>query len=697
MTSTGTRPTPTSTRAGVLGRLAGWSQTHHWLAIGLWVVALVAITAGSTALGDDYKNTFTLPGTQSQEVIDLYEQHAPEQSGDSVTVVVQSDDGLDAVQPQVDALMADLEPLDHVAAVTPPEPDGGTVSDDGTIGLATVLLDDATGLVPPEAQKAIIDTALDHDGDGLRVELTGDAVREVQESEAAGGGEGAGMIAALVILVFLFGSLLAASLPLITAIFAVGCTFGLVVLASHVATIPDYTGPVLMLVGLGVGIDYALLVFSRYRSELLLGAERAAATHTALTTAGRSVLFAGATVIIALLGLYVLGLGALQGIALGVTLTVLMTMLASLTLLPSLLTIFGRRLEKSIRKHAAKARREPGNRWRRWASWVQRTPWAAIVVATAALVALALPALDMQLGFADAGNDHPSTTSRQAYDLIAEGFGPGANGPLVVVTEGDAAAAESAYQTLQGYDGVAQATPPQASPDGAIHTSLAFPTTSPQDAATTDLVHDLRAELGDGHLVGGPTAAAVDFSVAVSDRFPLFIAVVVGLSSILLMLVFGSVPIALKAALLNLLSIGASLGAITLVFQEGWFGAQPGPIEAFVPVMIFAIVFGLSMDYEVFLVSRMHEEWQLSGDPTRAVREGLAKTGSVITAAAAIMIVVFGAFILSPDRMLKEFGLGLSVAVLLDALVIRCLLVPAIMRLLGARAWWGPRALVRVE
>ena len=695
--STTTDTSPAPTRTGILGRLAGWSQTHHWLAIALWVVALVAITAGSTALGDDYKNTFNLPGTESQAVIDAYEEHAPQQSGDSITVVVQSDGGLDGVQAQVDALMSDLTGMDHVAAVTPPDPAGGTVSEDGTTGIGTVLLDDSAGLIATEDQKAIVDAALEHDADGLRVELTGDPVREVQESEAGGGAEGAGMLAALVILVFLFGSLLAASLPLITALFAVGSTLGLVVLASHVATIPDYTGPVLVLVGLGVGIDYALLVFSRYRSELLLGADRAGATRTALTTAGRSVLFAGATVIIALLGLYVLGLGALQGIALGVTLTVLMTMLASLTLLPSLLTIFGRRLEKRVRKHAAKARRDPGNGWRRWATRVRRAPWLAIIVSTVALGALAVPALDMQLGFADAGNDHPSTTSRQAYDLIADGFGPGANGPLVVVTEGSAADAEAAYDVLQGTDGVAQATPPQPSPDGAIHTSLAFPESSPQDEATTQLVHDLRDDLGDGHLVGGPTAAAVDFSVAVSDRFPAFIAVVVGVSSLLLMFVFGSVLIPLKAAVLNLLSIGASLGAITLVFQHGWFGAQPGPIEAFVPVMIFAIVFGLSMDYEVFLVSRMHEEWQRSGDAARAVREGLATTGGVITAAAAIMIVVFGAFLLAPDRMLKEFGLGLAVAVFLDAFVIRCLMVPAIMGLLGRQAWRGPRPLVRLE
>jgi RND superfamily putative drug exporter len=316
-------------------------------------------------------------------------------------------------------------------------------------------------------------------------------------------------------------------------------------------------------------------------------------------------------------------------------------------------------------------------------------------MAVAALGALCVPALGMQLGFNDAGNDQPGTTSRQAYDLIADGFGPGANGPLVVVTLGSESVAQEAFETLSHTAGVAEATPPQASADGALFTSLAFPTTAPQDQATSDLVHDLRGDLPDGVLVGGATAAVVDFSDAVGDRFALFVGVVVGLSALLLLLVFRSVAIAVKAALLNLLSIGACLGVITLVFDDGRFGAQPGPIEAFVPVMIFAIVFGLSMDYEVFLVSRMHEEWERTKDPVLAVREGLATTGGVITAAAAIMIVVFGSFVFAPDRMLQEFGVGLASAVLLDALVIRCLVVPAVLRLLGARAWWAPRWLDR--
>ncbi|WP_236030173.1 MMPL family transporter [Paractinoplanes lichenicola] len=699
MTTTESPPAaPHGERHTRMTRLAGWSQRHHWAAIALWIVALAAIIGGSTAAGSDYQNDFSLPGTESEQLLDAYAQHSPQQQGDSVTVVVQSARGIAAEQARIDALLADLRGLAHVAAVQPPDPRTGGVSPDGTVGLATVALDDAAGYIPAGDKRAIMDAALAHDRDGLRVELSGDAIREVEES-GGGASEGAGMLAALIILLFLFGSLLAAALPLITAVFAVGTTFGLVGLASHVLTIPDYTAPMLILVGLGVGIDYSLLVFARYRSELLAGVTREVAARTALDTAGRSVLFAGATVVIALLGLYTLGLGSLEGVALSVTLTVLMTMLASLTLLPSLLTIFGRRIERSIRKHAARNERRgrvPGRRWRSWATLVQRRPVPALLIAVAVLGALCAPALGMRLGLADEGNDAPTSTTRQAYDLIASSFGPGANGPLIVVTlNGDKTKAQTAYEELGRHAGIADATPPQPSEDGQLLTSLAFPTTSPQDAETADLVEQLRADLPDGVLVGGPTAATVDFASAVDRRFPLFIGAVVGLSALLLLLVFRSVAIAVKAAILNLLSIGASLGVMVLVFQNGWLGASPGPIEAFVPVIIFAIVFGLSMDYEVFLVSRMHEEWTRTRDATHAVREGLATTGSVITAAAAIMIVVFGAFVLSPDRMLQMMGLGMATAVLLDALVIRCLIVPAVMRLLGERAWWGPRWLQR--
>ena len=680
---------------GLLHRVSGWAMRRAGLAVFLWVLALVAVTVASTLVGSAYRNDNSLPGTDSQKVIDTFRAHQPQGETDSIQIVLYAGSGLATQRARIDPMLAAVGKLPHVTAVGKP-----AESQDGRTAYATVALDVAAADMPAEDARAIIHEAQEISTDGLQVELGGDVVRNAQES-AGGASEGAGILAALVILVLLFGSLLAATLPLLTAIFAVGSTLGLLVLASHFFSVPSYTAPVMMLVGLGVGIDYALLIFSRYRSELLDGADRQEAGRKALDTAGRSVLFAGCTVVIALLGLLALGLGSLQGVALGVTLTVLMTMLAAVSLLPALLTLFGKRIERSVRKHAAKSRRTPGDGWRKLASLVQRGPWVPLVLGTVALAALCLPALDLRLGFADAGTDAPAKTSRKAYDLLAQGFGPGFNGPLIVVSQGDEAAANALGRTLANDPGIAAITPPQLMADGKVATVMAFPKSAPQDEATSDLVERLRdktlpaleTQTKATYLIGGTTAAADDFAGAVSKRLPIFVLVVVGLSALLLTAVFRSVLIPLKAALLNLLSIGASLGVITLVFQQGWLGAQKGPIEAFVPVMIFAIVFGLSMDYEVFLVSRIHEEWRRTGDAQNAVREGLAHTGSVITAAAAIMIVVFGAFLLSPDRMLKQFGLGLAVAVLLDALLIRCVIVPAVLRLLGDRAWWLPRAL----
>ncbi|MFA1547307.1 MMPL family transporter [Actinomadura chokoriensis] len=684
---------PSPIPSGRFGRLAAWSQRHRWAALLLWAAVVAAITAGSQAAGSAYHNDFSLPGTDAQAAADLMERHGSRQAGATVQIVAEDARGLAGDRRDIGGMLAKVRELPSVADVGEL-----SVSRSGTIGYATVTLDADAQDVPKEHVTEIIETARASSGDGLRIELGGDPVRGAEEG-GGGGAEGAGMLAALVVLVLLFSSLVAAALPLVTALFAVGGAIGLIALASHVFTVADFTPPIMMLIGLGVGVDYALLIFYRYRQELQEGADPATATRRALDAAGRTVFFAGCTVIIALLGLIALGLGSLQGVALAVTLTVLVTMAASLTLLPALLGVFGGRIQRQALKRAAKARPREGG-WRRLASAVQRRPAPALLVAVAALLALSAPALDMRLGFADAGNDAPSGTGRHAYDLLAEGFGPGFNGPLIVVARGDAGALRSA---LTETEGIAAVTSPLPSGDGAVSAVIAYPATAPQDEATTDLVHELREEVlpslsartGIDYLVGGPTAATQDFSDAVSARMPLFAAIVVGMSALLLVVVFRSVLIPVKAALLNLLSISAALGTITLVFQDGRFGAQSGPIEAFIPVMIFAIVFGLSMDYEVFLVSRIHEEWEGTRDPSLAVREGLAATGKVITAAAAIMIVVFAAFILSPDRMLQQFGLGLAVAVLLDAVVIRCLIVPAVMQLLGRHAWWLPAPLAR--
>jgi putative drug exporter of the RND superfamily len=694
-------------RASRFERLASWSQRRRWWAIALWVIVLTAVTAATRAAGSDYHNDYSLPGTQSQQALDTLNRHAPGQAGAAVQIVMADPGGIRApdTRERVTTMLGQVAHLPHVTAVHNPYAGSGAISRDGTIGYATVMLDGQAQEIPTTDVRAIIHTAQDAAGGGLRVELGGEAIRAAQESPG-GRAEGAGLLAALVVLVLLFGSVLAASIPVVIAAFAVGSAVGLVILASHVVTVADYTVPLMILVGLGVGIDYALLLFSRYRSELLRNATRLQATRTSLDTAGRTVLFAGCTVIIALLGLIALGLGSLRGVAIAVAVTVLMTMLAAVTLLPALLAIMGRRIDRAVLRRARRRRRPEGAHWAMWSVLVQRRPWAMLLAAGAVLVALSAPALGMRLGFADAGNDARTATSRQAYDLLAKGFGPGFNGPLIVVADGRPAAGPMQH-ALASTRGVAAVTPPAVSPDGKITTVIVFPAAKPQDMATQDLVSRLRStvlpplahETGAHIMVGGTTAATVDFASAVADRLLLFIAVVIGLSALLLLLAFRSLLIPVKAALLNMLSVGAALGVITMVFQHGVLGRalgiEPGPIEAFVPVMIFAIAFGLSMDYEVFLLARMQEAWQRTGDPRAAIHQGMATTGRVVTAAAAIMVVVFASFLLDPSRMLQQFGLGLAVAVFLDALVIRGLMVPAAMSLLGTRAWWLPAGIAR--
>ncbi|MGP3968485.1 MMPL family transporter [Streptomyces sp. 6N223] len=709
-------------RPSVFERVAGFAHRHRWTALLLWLAVLVGVQGASMAAGSDWRNDFSMPGTDSQEAADLLEENGSAQAGDTLDIVF---DGLDSAGPgtedrikdRIEGMLAEVAELPRVAQVVSvyEEPrqrisDGGS----GDIGYATVVLTvPSERMTLPEVER-IYDAARTAAGDGLDVELGGEAARLLAEEEG-GPAEGVGILSALVVLVLMFGTVIAAGLPVIAAVFAVGGSIGFISLASHAFTIADFTPYVMTLVGLGVGIDYALLIFARYRAELVAGHEPERATRAALDAAGRTVFFSGCTVIVALLGLVALGIGALQGMALAVACTVLVTMLASLTLLPALLGVFGRRFARQFTakaaKRAAKGRPPAGEVWRRWGGLVQRHPLPALVVAVAALLAMAAPALGMRLGFADAGNDPAGTTSREAYDLLSEGFGPGFNGPLVVVAnagDGNGAgngqqAAAAASAALNNTPGVAQATGPIPSENDAVATVIAFPETSPQDEATSDLVSELRGEVlprlsedtGAEYLVGGATAGLEDFSGTVSERMPLFVAIVVGVSMLLLMAVFRSVLIPLKAAVLNLLSIGAALGAMTLVFGDGMLGVESGPIEAFLPVMIFAIVFGLSMDYEIFLVSRIHEEWTRTRDHAAAVREGLGHTGAVITAAGAIMIMVFGAFMLSDGRMLQQMGFGMAVAIFVDAVVIRCLIVPAAMQLMGRHAWWLPRWLAR--
>ncbi|MET8974857.1 MMPL family transporter [Streptomyces sp. NPDC004539] len=698
-------------QAGVFSRIAVFANRHRWTALILWLVVLVGVWAGASQAGDRYRDDYSLPGTETQNALEILKEHGAGNAWNTVDIVLHDPKGLknSGTESAVAGMLAKVKTLPGVVQVSSPYDEQSAVSADGTVAYATVELNQASENVPASQSQKILDTAREiQQKDGLQVELGGEAARKLGKNQGSGA-EGAGIFAALLILLLMFGTVVAASLPIITAVFAVGATLGIIVLASHAFTIASYSPYVMSLVGLGVGIDYALLIFARYRAELVKDVAPDEAERRALEGAGRTVLFAGSTVIIALLGLVALGIGSLRGMALAVALTVLLTMLASLTLLPALLAIFGKRFARQFtarhRKRAEKGRPEEGARWRAWGQAVQRRPWAALLLPLVALGALAYPATDLRLGLADAGNDPDGTTSRVAYDLLAKGFGPGFNGPLVIVTEGDDAvkAAGTAAGTLKDTPGIAVVNGPIPTEDGKAAMLLAVPKTAPQATATSDLVHHLRDDVlpkvseqtKTRFLVGGATGAVIDFSDTIGGKLPLFMTIVIGLSILLLMMVFRSVLIPLKAAVLNLVSVGAALGAVSLVFQHGWFGAEAGPIEAFIPTMIFAIVFGLSMDYEIFLVSRMREEWLRTQDAGRAVREGLAHTGAVVTAAGAVMIVVFAGFMLSPDRMLRQFGFGLAVAILIDAVVIRCLIVPAAMRLMGARAWWLPGALAR--
>ncbi|HEX5900437.1 MAG TPA: MMPL family transporter, partial [Solirubrobacteraceae bacterium] len=573
----------------------------------------------------------------------------------------------------------------------------------------------------------------------LQVEHGGPGAEVVRFTNSQGPSEFFGIIAAALVLLITFGSLVAAGLPLIATLLALGTTLGLITLISHLVDTPDFAAQLASLIGLGVGIDYSLFVVTRYRAEVRNGLDRDRAVEMAIDTAGRTVMFAAITVVIALLGLLLLGLSFMHGVAIGAATAVLATMLAALTIIPALIggsgnfidgvlhefderggfRFWGTRRRLSLpgkrwrsRRYVSRERhRAEGAGWERWSRMVQRRPWIAVTVALVVLVGLALPATKMRLGSSDAGVDPPGTTTRKAYDLIAEGFGAGTNGSFLLVAElaqkGDKAAAQQIADAVRADKDFTFVAPPAISPDGQVATVSAYPRTGPQEAATTDTLKRLRdsvvpaieAKTKAQVEVGGFTASNEDFSRVVADKLPLFVGVVVLFSALLLLVVFRSVIIPIKAAILNLLSIGAALGFVTLIFQDGHgaglLGIGTGPIESFVPVLMFAIVFGLSMDYEVFLISRVHEEWERTGDASGSVARGLQTTGRVITAAASIMILVFASFALGDDRIIKLFGIGLASAVFFDAVIIRCLLVPALMEIFGRRAWWLPSWLDR--
>jgi RND superfamily putative drug exporter len=703
--------------------LAGWCVKHRRLVVIGWLVALIGLSVISQSVGSSYKDSFSLNGTQSFEALNLLKKVAPKASGDREQIVVALKQGKltdPAVRSQVEAMLTKVATLGDVASVASPYGSTGAsqMSTSGQVAFANVTLTKEAVKITTSEAKEFVDTAKAGAGHGVQVEIEGQVARAA--SGASVSTTGLGAAAALVVLLLVFGSLLAATLPLLATGIALGSSVAVIALLSHLLNMASFSSELSLLIGLGVGVDYALFIVTRFRQGLQRGKPTEQAIIDAIDTSGRAVMFAGITVCIALLGMFALGVSFLYGVAVAASIAVLFTVFAALTLLPALLGFFGTRvLGRKARRRRADGQLTSSDEspwWGRWARTVRERPALIAVGAAALMLALAVPFFSMRLGSADAGSDPASSTTRKAYDLLAKGFGPGYNGPLQLVARVDNPAQQAAFTKVTAAvaqtSGVVRVTAPkvilgQVGKPG-VATADVYPTGSPQDASTTNLLHRLRDQVvpsssssGVHVLIGGQTAIFDDFSSVLSNKLPLFIGVVVLLSFLLLTAVFRSLLIPAMAALMNLLTAGASFGLITAVFQWGWGASllgidKTGPIEAFVPVMMFAIVFGLSMDYQVFLVTRIYEEWHRRGDNRAAVTHGLAATGRTITAAAAIMVLVFGAFILGGERVIELFGLGLAGAVLLDALVVRSVLVPGLMLLAGKANWWLPRSLDRV-
>lgn len=705
---------------GFLARMARWIARHAWTVVIGWAVLLVALGIVWKMEHGAFVDTLDLPGAESQQAVDLLKERMPSQSGDQATIVMHAQDSLMApdARADVEAMMAEVQAIDGVVAVIPPyanEADG--ISADGHTGIMVVQFAQSADEVPGASVDALHDLRQTYSRDGFQVELGGQVIT-AGEHAPPGESELIGMAAAVVILFFAFGSLIAMGLPLVTAIGGLVATVFLIGLLALTMNFGTQTRAFVAMIGIGVGIDYALFVVTRFREGLHAGASVEDAVVIAVNTAGRSILFAGSIVVVALLGLMTMGIPFVASLGLAAAIVVTMAVLVALTLLPALLALIGTNIDRwGLKSRSTSESRQNLRTWVRLVDATQRHPWAVTTVALAILLLLAVPALDMRIGSSDAGNNPTSSTSRRAYDLVAAGFGEGYNGPLMMVvdtanaTDPDVVARLMAELDATG--GIARVAGPRTAPGTDLAIISVVPETSPQSEETQDLVHALRDDVvrpalegsGARGYVGGPTAAYIDMADQISNRLPVFFAVVIGLSVLLLMVVFRSIVVPIQAALMNLLSIGAAYGVLVAIFQWGWFSGlfgvdRTGPIESFLPMMLFAVLFGLSTDYEVFLVSRMQEVWLVSKDNRLAVNHGSAATMRVITAAASIMVVVFLSFTLSDVRIVKEFGLGLATAVFLDATVVRLMLVPAMMSLFGKWNWylpsWLDRALPRI-
>ncbi|WP_455360871.1 MMPL family transporter [Streptomyces sp. SYSU K21746] len=702
-----------------MAAIARWCVRHRLVAVLLWLLALGGTAAAAASAGSAYSNDYEVPGTESGQATDLLRQGFADQGGDRDTLVWHTDSGTvraAGVEQRMTAALDRIAGLPGIAAVTGPYEDGnsgqnsGQISEDGHTAYATVTFAQQADAITPEQAQAVVDVAKSAERDGLQVELGGSAIA-LTEAPTGHLSEIIGVAVAAVVLFLAFGSLAASLLPIATALVAVGTAYAGIVLLGHVMTVADFAPMLGLLIGLGVGIDYALFIVTRHRKGLKRGLSVADAAETAIATTGRAVVFAGATVCIALLGMLILRLNFLGGVAIAASLTVVLTVVASVTLLPALLSLIGthalsRRERRRLAADGPRPEAVTGFA-ARWSHFVERHPKLLGAVAAVVMLVLALPTLSLHLGTSDQGNNPATSTTRQAYDLVAEGFGPGVNGPLTLVARLDGAddrlALDGLADTLRTTEGVASAGRATVNRSGDTAVITVVPESAPQDRATSDLVDRLRAdvlpraEAGTSLevYVGGVTASYDDFAEIIVGKLPLFVGVVIGLGCLLLLVAFRSIGIPLKAAAMNVAAVASAFGVVVAVFQWGWGSellglGSAGPIEPFLPVIMVSVLFGLSMDYQVFLVSRMYEEWLETRDNRRAVRVGLAETSRVINSAAVIMITVFLAFVLSGDRVIAMFGIALAAAVALDAFVLRTLLVPALMHMLGGANWWLP-------
>jgi RND superfamily putative drug exporter len=713
-------------------KLTRWCIAHRRTVVVAWIAVAVLTTVLASAAGRNYATDFSLPGTESQHALDLLKAEFKTQAGDVDTVVFHTANGTinsPAVRTAMTKLETQLTNDPHVVSVLSPYTPRGAVevSKNQTTAFFTLNFDKRANNLPNDTGKPVINQVGAVHVPGLEVAAGGQVIEQA-EGFNIGPATAVGAVAALIILLITFGSLVAAAMPLATAGLGLITGVALIGLGTHVLSMSNVSPELALMIGLGVGIDYALFIVTRFKETYLQYGDIERSVVEAMDTSGRAVLLAGATVVIALLGMFATGVSFMYGLAIASVLAVLLVMIASLTVLPAVLSRYG---HKIVRQRGARRgllrRRGPApeagagvapataavaapehSRWREWSRLVQRRPWPLATLALLVMLVFLIPVFAMTLETSDAGNDPSNTTSRHAFDLLAQGFGAGFNGPLTLVAQSPHPdQAEAAIPALRAavsatHDVVA-VTPSRLAPSGTVAVMEVYPGSAPQANATSDLVNHLRSvvippvahKAGVTILVGGFTAGSIDFSSVLGGKLPLFIGLVVVLSALLLFVMFRSLVIPIQAAVMNLLSIGGALGATVAVFQDGILGSvlgvEKGPIEPWIPVIMFAVVFGLSMDYEVFLVSRVREEWIRKHDASEAVADGIAFTGRVITAAAAIMIFVFLSFMLGNERSIREFGFGLAAAVFLDALIVRCVLLPAVLEIIGPRTWRLPR------